>query len=214
LAHTRNEPLIRRLVGLQALGWIFFTMSIPVEVVFAQHSLHSSASGYGLLLAAWGAGGLVGSAIYARWRDLSSRYLITLGTCLLGSGFAVMAASPSLAVAIVGSAIAGVGNGIQIVAFRTALQEATPDPLMALIISLTESMFLAIPGIGILAGGAIAAFAGPRAALAAGAVGSIAIAIAMWTRLNSGETVGRGKAPLQENTPNYDESLTLGVRQP
>ena len=49
-------------------GWSCFTISIPVEVVFAQHSLHAGAGGYGALLSGWGAGAVAGSAVYARWR--------------------------------------------------------------------------------------------------------------------------------------------------
>ena len=36
-----------------------------------------------------------------------------------------MAVAPTLAVALVGAAIAGIGNGVEAVAARTALQEAT-----------------------------------------------------------------------------------------
>ena len=50
----------------------------------------------------WGAGTLVGSAIYARWRSAPPRALIGAGAALLGAGFAVMAAAPSLAVAMAG----------------------------------------------------------------------------------------------------------------
>jgi predicted MFS family arabinose efflux permease len=183
LEHARGEPVIRRLLGLEAAGILFFTISIPVEVVFAQHSLHAGAGGYGALLSAWGGGAIAGSAIYARWRALPSRELIALGTASLGVGFIVMALAPSLALAIVGAVIAGSGNGIQFVAVRTALQEAAPERLMALMVSLNESIFQAVPGAGILLGGAVASLAGPRAALATGAAGSLAVAVAIWVKL-------------------------------
>lgn len=178
-----GRPVIRRLLTLQTVGIVFFTISVPVEVVFAQHSLHTSAAGYGGLLSAWGAGAVAGSAIYARWRAASSRAMIVLGTVALGIGFAVMAGAPSLAVALVGAAIAGAGNGIQLVAVRTALQEATPEAWMAMVVSLNESIFQAVPGVGIILGGGIAAAAGPRVALAVGAAGSLAVAVAMRLRL-------------------------------
>lgn len=180
LARARSEPLIRRLLAVQAAGMMFFAISIPVEVVFAKKSLHTGASGYGFLLAAWGAGGIAGSAIYARWRRLSSRLLMTLGATAFGVGFLVMALAPTLGAALVGSGLAGVGNGLELVAFRTALQEATPPRLMALMLSLIESMFQAVPGAGILLGGAIAAAAGPRIALGTAAVGAFMVALAVW----------------------------------
>lgn len=183
LRQVRQQPLLRRLFGLQAVAILFFTISLPVEVVFAQHSLHAGAGGYGALLSVWGAGAIAGSAIYARWRKLPSRELIVLGTTSLGLGFAAMAAAQSLATALVGAAIAGIGNGIQLVAVRTAVQEAAPSRMMALTVSLSESMSQTVPGVGILLGGGITALTGPRVALAAGAAGSLVVAAAMWVGL-------------------------------
>src|SRR5438270_9869989 len=125
LRYARGRPPIRALLLLQATAVLFFTISIPVEVVFAQHSLHAGAAGYGGMLSAWGAGAVAGAAIYARWRRLPSRELIAFGAGSLGIGFVVMALAPTLAVATIGAAVAGIGNGVESVAARTALQEAT-----------------------------------------------------------------------------------------
>ena len=70
------------------------------------------------------------------------------GAGCLGVGFVVMAAAPTLAVAIVGAAIAGVGNGVESVAVRTALQEEVEDQWMALMMSLYEALFQSVPGAG------------------------------------------------------------------
>jgi predicted MFS family arabinose efflux permease len=194
LAQVREQPQIGRLLRLEAAAFLFFTISIPVEVVFAEHSLHAGAGGYGALLSAWGAGAIAGSVIYARWRSLPSRELIAFGTASLGVGFTAMAVAPSLATAIVGAVIAGIGNGVQLVAVRTALQEAAPERWMALMVSLNESIFQAVPGAGILLGGAIASLAGPRAALGTGAAGSLAVAVAIWVKLRP---IAAGDEPTQ-----------------
>lgn len=55
LAYARERVVISRLLLLQGFGVLFFTISVPVEVVFAQHTLHAGAAGYGGLLSAWGA---------------------------------------------------------------------------------------------------------------------------------------------------------------
>ncbi len=183
LAYARDRPVIRGLVVLQAAALLFFTISVPVEVVFVQHTLHAGAAGYGALLSAWGAGAVAGAAIYARWRGLPSRDLIALGAGALGIGFLVMAVAPNLAVAIVGGAVAGVGNGIEAVAARTALQEEVEERWMALMMSLNESMFQVVPGAGILLGGTITALGSPRTALAVAGVGSLAITVAAWVAL-------------------------------
>jgi MFS family permease len=210
--HAREDIVLRRLLSLETVAMVFFTMSIPVEVVLARHSFHAGASGYGLLLSAWGAGGVAGSTFYARWRRLSSRLLMTVGTCLFGAGFLTMAVAPSLVIAIAGSAIGGAGNGVQMVAFRTALQEASPERWIALMLSLNEFIFQAVPGIGILLGGAIASLAGPRTALGAGAGGSLLVALAIWFKLRPIAT----QAKVEESAPDAEplgEISPLTARQ-
>lgn len=177
LRHAAGHPAIRRLLGLQALGLLFFTISVPVEVVFAVHVLHAGQAGYGALLAMWGAGTLLGSAAYARWRAQSVRVLTGAGATFLGVGFLVMAVAPSLAVAIIGGVAAGVGNGIWAVAVRTALQEQVDPEWMGMMMGLNESVFQALPGVGIIVGGALSALAGARVALAVAGAGAIAVAI-------------------------------------
>jgi MFS family permease len=183
LGYIRTRAAIRGLMGLQASALVFFTISVPVEVVLAQHTLHKGAGGYGALLAAWGAGAVVGSAAYARWHAAPARVLIALGAGALGIGFITMAAAPSIAVAVVGSAIGGVGNGVEAVAVRTALQQQIEQQWMPLLMGFQESLVQAVPGIGILIGGLLAELAGARAALAVAGGGALAITAAGWVIL-------------------------------
>lgn len=202
ITFARERPSLRRLLIVQSWGILFFTISVPVEVVFVRHSLHASAAGYGALVSAWGAGAMAGAAVYARWNRLPARVLMALGAGALGVGFLIMASAPTLAVAIVGAAFAGVGNGVESVAGRTAVQEQTEASWMALMMSLQESLFQAVPGAGILIGGTITALGSPRGALALAGVGSLAITGAVWVLLAN---VGGGAAPTaQASTDGQD----------
>ena len=200
LRYVRGQRAIRALLSLQAIALVLFTMSIPVELVLAQHTLNAGAGGYGALLTAWGAGLILGSGIFARWRRRSSITLIALGAGLLGLGFVVMAISPSIAVAAAGAAVAGAGEGVHAVAARTALQEQVKPAWMALVISLNESLSQAVPGLGILLGGALAQVGSPRFAFGVAGGGSLIIAVAVPILLRSGGgTIGA--APPQDSTP-------------
>lgn len=183
LAYARERRPIRDLFVVQATAVLFFTISVPVEVVLAQHSLHAGAAGYGALLSAWGAGAVAGAAVYAKWRDLPNRDLIVFGAGSLAIGFVVMAAAPTITVAIIGAVFGGIGNGSESVAARTALQEETEDEWMAMMMGLHEALFQSVPGVGILLGGAITALGGPRAALALAGAGSLAVTVAAWFAL-------------------------------
>jgi hypothetical protein len=154
-----------------------------VEVVYAQHTLHAGAGGYGALLAAWGGGAVAGSAIFARWHATQPRVLMALGAALIGAGLIGMALAPSLVVAIAAAIVGGIGNGVEAVAARTAVQEQTEADWMALVLSFSQSLDEAMPGIGILLGGAIATLASPRTALATAGAGALVVAVAVWSLL-------------------------------
>lgn len=187
-AHARLHPMILWILGIQAVAMVFFTISIPIEVVLAQHTLHAGPDGYGALVSVWGAGAIVGSALFARARRVSAARLIAMSSVSLAAGFWVMSLAPSLAVALAGALLGGFGNGLEAVAARTALQEQVEQRWMALIGSVNESMFQLTPGAGILLGGAITALAGPRVAFGVAGTGALAVAAAAWAILSRAGT--------------------------
>jgi hypothetical protein len=184
-ADARGEPALARLLLLGSIALAFFTISVPVEIVLVRHSLHAGSSAYGAVLSAWGLGAVAGSAIYQRWHRFSGRVLIAASATALGAGFVVMAAAPSIGVAIAGAAIAGCGNGVWVVAYRTDFQERLPQRLMTVMIGLAEALGQAMIGVGIVVGGAVSAIAGPRAAFAVAAAGAFAFAGAAWSLLRT-----------------------------
>lgn len=214
LRHVRSDRALRWLILLKGGGVVAFTISIPVEVVFAQHSLHAGAAGYGGLLSGWGAGAVVGSGAYARWRRRAARGLLALSGIALAIGFGLMAAAPSIAVAVVGAAIGGAGNGVESVAAQTVLQEYTPQRWMALVMGLTESVNQAAPGIGILLGGAITALADPRAALVVAGAGSLAFAAAVWVALRPSAMPAIPSEPVERATGPADVNARAGSESP
>jgi len=193
LAYVRIDVPVRTLMSLQAVGAVFFTISVPVEVVFAERTLHAGAGGYGALISAWGAGAVLGSAVYARLRRSSARLLITAGTGVLACGFALMAAAPTIEVALVGAALGGFANGLELIAAKTAMQQRTAAQWMAMVMSLNESVSMATPGLGFLLGGAITTLANPRVALAVAAAGSLAITALSWIVLGPGRMAPRSR---------------------
>ena len=64
--------LVRLLLGGQALALVLFTLIIPIEVIYAKESLGTTSAGFGILLASWGAGIVLGSLVYLLVRQRSS----------------------------------------------------------------------------------------------------------------------------------------------
>jgi MFS family permease len=178
LAYAGTDARVRGLLIVQLIVLGCFTVATPVEVIFAERSLRAGSTGYGWLLTVWGVGSLVGSALFARWHALPDRTLIAAGALLPAAGFVLMAGAPTLEVALGGALLGGAGNGIEVVAARTALQEATGADWMAIVMGLWDSLCTAAPGLGIVVGGTIAALADPRTALALAGAGGILAALA------------------------------------
>ena len=157
---------------------MLFTLIIPIEVIYAKESLGTTSAGYGVLLAAWGAGIVIGSLIYLRMKHRSPFALVIVSTLAIGVAYLGMASAGTLLVACVISLLGGAGNGIQWIAVMTALQERTPTAYQARITGLMESIGAAMPGLGYLLGGAIVALADPRAAYAVAGGGVLLLAVA------------------------------------
>jgi MFS family permease len=179
--YVRDHPTAGRLITGEAVAILFFTLVIPIEVVYAKETLNSTSLGFGVLMASWGVGIILGSALFARSRGRSLRTLVLVSTAAIGAGYAVMAGAPTLLVACLGSVLGGTGNGVQWVAVMTALQEAVEDRYQARVAGLLESAAAAVPGIGFILGGALTSAVSPRLAYAVSAVG-VAVVVVVWSR--------------------------------
>jgi MFS family permease len=182
-AHVRSDPLLRNLLSLQGVGVVFFTISTPVEVVYAQHTLHVGAGGYGTIVAAWGGGAVLGSLIYARWARADMRVLMTGGALAIAAGLAVLAIAPNLIVALIGAALAGIANGTLSTAYMTETQDRTPKDWMALVTTLLQSIRQISPGLGIMLGGVLASAGSSRLAFGVAGAGCLLFALATFVLL-------------------------------
>jgi MFS family permease len=177
LAFARQDRRVRLLLGGQSLALILFTLIIPIEVIYAKESLHTTSAGFGVLLASWGAGIVAGSVLYVAVRDKSAAGLILLSTAAIGLAYLGMAGAQSLFYACLLSVLGGTGNGIQWVSVMTALQEATPQDYQARVVGLLESALAAMPGVGYLIGGVLTAVGSPRTAYAVAGAGTLLLVV-------------------------------------
>jgi MFS family permease len=180
------------LLGTEAVALVFFVVAEPVEVVFIKSTLHAGDSGYGALLATWGGGTVVGSAVFARARRSPLGILLTAGTFSVAVGYLGIAASSALIVVCVFSFVGGVGNGMQWIALVTAVQDETPSSLQGRLMGVVGSMEALCPALGLSLGGAIAALSDARVTFVV-AGGGAAVATCVFGLLAAR---GRGTRPL------------------
>jgi MFS family permease len=185
LAYVSEQARLRHLLIAQGLAFVFFSAVIPIEVIYAKETLEAGDAGYGLLLASWGAGMVLGSVVFAMLRRASLPYLLFFSTITIGLGYLGMAVAPVLAIACLAAVVGGAGNGVQWVAIVSAVQELTADHMQARVMSVLESIGSAMPGVGYLLGGLIATADSPRATFAFAGVGVLAIVAIMTPILGS-----------------------------
>ena len=171
LRYARTNRVARYLIGGESIAVIFFTLIVPIEIVYAAETLGTDDLGYGILLSSWGAGIVLGSLVFLTVRRRSVSTLILSSTLAIGCAYLGMAVARELWLACVFSVIGGLGNGIQWVSVMTALQESTPHDLQARITGLLESISSAMTGVGFLIGGIITTLASPPAAFAISGIG-------------------------------------------
>lgn len=186
LRYVRRVPHVRLLLFGEAVALILFTTIVPIEVVYARDTLDTDEAGFGLLLASWGAGMVIGSLYFLVAERRSLWALIAASTMAIGAAYLGMAAADTLAVACALSVLGGAGNGIQWVAVVTALQQATPADLQARVVGLLESLNRLAPAIGFVLGGLLTVAFSPRAAFGAAGAGVFVLAavgaLVIWRR--------------------------------
>jgi predicted MFS family arabinose efflux permease len=194
IGFARGHRLVRMLMAGQSVALICFTLVVPIEVIYAKDSLGTTSAGFGILLSAWGAGIVLGSLLFLALKSRSGFGLIVVASAAVGVAYLGMSAANTLVLACAMSVVGGAGNGTQWVAVMTALQKVTPPEYQARVSGLLESIGAALPGVGFLIGGAIAAVTSPRTAFAVAGAGILAlvlIALALrpgWERRDGAQT--------------------------
>jgi MFS family permease len=179
LSYIRERVALRRVLVAQGLAFVFFAAVLPVEVVYVKETLGSNDTGYGLMLASWGVGMVLGSLFFARLRQAPLGLLLLFSTLAVGVGYLGLAIAPTLAAACAASVVGGAGNGVQWVAAISAVQELTAESMQARVMSVLESIGAAMPGVGFAIGGVIATVLDPRMTFLVAGCGVIAIVAVM-----------------------------------
>jgi MFS family permease len=157
---------------------------------------------------------IVGGLAFATLRRTELRILLPVSTLAIGCAYLATGAAPTLFVACIASALGGAGNGIQWVALITAVQQMTSADYQARVISLLESLGTAMPGVGFVIGGAIAALFSPRASFVvagAGVLAVLAVAVVALSRANwSGEAAEDVAIAAEDVLPGATAARTPG----
>jgi MFS family permease len=176
LRYVRQNPVLGQLLAAEAIVLVFFTVVIPIEIVYAKKTLDAGDSGYGALLSSWGVGMVLGSFVFsAMGRRVSLKPLLLVSTLAIGLSYLGLAAAGTLALACTAAAVGGIGNGVQWVSVMSAVQELTAADYQARVAGLFAAIERAMPGVGFLLGGVIAELVSPRASFLTAGIGVVVV---------------------------------------
>jgi MFS family permease len=173
-----RTPAIRALVIALFLGVAFAAVDNVALVFLVKESLHGSPVAFGVVGGAYGVGMLAGS-LGLSWKGtaMSVSLLLILGWVASGVGTLVTGVAPLLAIAILGQAVAGLGNGVENIAADTLIQQAVPREMLGRVFGLVATAPFAGSTIAFAAGGFLMDATSPRAVFAIAGVGVLAVLV-------------------------------------
>lgn len=198
--HINERSSLRELLLLEAALLIFFEAGGPIEVAYAKATLHAGDRGFGLLLTMWGAGGVLGSLVFARLVRKPLGGMLSAGAFLGGAAYLGLAVAPTLALACVAALVGGVGNSLQFPSLVSVVQWRTPQYLHGRLMGVVESLGSLSVAIGFPLGGALVVLSGTRVAffiVGLGALFTAAALLRLWlsTRTFEPPETGGGSEP-------------------
>ncbi|HZI34635.1 MAG TPA: MFS transporter, partial [Gaiellales bacterium] len=189
-AAVGSNPRMRLIMGLFG-AQVFVSGAISVLiVVMALQLLHMGQSGVGLLNAAVGVGGVLGSLVTAALVGRGRQSLnFAAGLVLWGVPIALIAVFTNSGFALAMLVVVGIGNVLVDVAGLTLLQRVAPDEVLGRVFGVLETVFSLAVGLGGAAAPLMIHLIGIRGALVAtGALLPVLVAITwpMLLRLDVG----------------------------
>lgn len=118
---------LRLVLAVTVTSLLTMTACAAAEVRFFQHDLGAGETGYGLLMATWfGAMGLGALVLASRLPRAALPLAAMVLVALQGTGIALPAVWPALAVAFAACALGGLAQGAKNVAVRTLIADVVP----------------------------------------------------------------------------------------
>jgi MFS family permease len=175
-----GNPVMRTVAISICLLLCFLAVDNVALVFLVRDTLGGSAFAYGLMEAVFGVGMLAGSfwilgGAGGRW--MATRlYLLSCGLSSLSS--VGSAAAPNLGVLAPIQAVAGSGNGIEVVASETIIQQQVPRGLIGRVYGFTSSATSLGLGVSLALGGLLVDATSPRATFLIAAAGGLLVTLA------------------------------------
>jgi MFS family permease len=170
---ARMRPVCVIFITLFLMSLLGSTQRVLMPI-FADHILHRGSTGFGILMAANGAGALIAAVMLALRKQVRGlQSWITLGSAGLGVGLMLFAYSTVFPLSVVLLVPAGLSMSLQMSASLTLIQSMVPDQLRGRVMAFHLMMFVGAAPLGSLISGALARWTSAQFTVMAGGVGCV-----------------------------------------
>ena len=159
---------------------------------FAKHALGASASGYGALLSALGAGAITAGLLLSRMRArFGTWHTVSAGAGAFGAATWLACHAPSVATAMPCFYVAGVGWTSCFTTLSATVQLVASTASKSRVTALYQLNFYAWATVGTVMGGALAERSGERVAVSMGAMGCLLTGLTILGVISLGDVDAR-----------------------
>lgn len=170
-----REPLVRTLILSLTAALAFLSIDNVALVFLVRETLEGGPAAFGLVLAAFGAGMLIGSAAMVIANPRSPVTLFVLALVLSGTGTVLSGLAPAILVAAAFQVLAGIGNSLDNAASDTLIQQSVPAHMLGRVFGLMAAMAYAGAGLAAAVGGPLLDLTSPRTVFVIAGVGGLAV---------------------------------------
>ena len=205
----RHDRVLRVLV----LAWTVFVLGMGMVMVADVPLVElfgAGATGYGLLIGAWGAGSVIGSLAGRKLNERNETRALFAGTVLIGVTTAGVALSQWFVPVLVLILLSGMADAVVMVADRSIQQRRTPDVVRSRVVSASESMITIALAVGFVLGGPAIELLGARGVYALGGAFAFVGAAVLFPILRASRQA-QAHEPVVDEVAEMDELVAAGV---
>jgi predicted MFS family arabinose efflux permease len=200
-----------RVLRTIVLAWAVFVLGLGLVMVAdvpLAELFGAGPTGYGLMIAAWGAGSVLGS-LSGRWlNERTELRALAAGTAVIAITTAGIAISPWFASVLALILLAGIADAVTMVAETGIQQRRTPDAVRSRVSAASEAVIHGALAAGFVLGGPALQALGPRGVYAVGGgLGLLGAGVLLPIVLPS--RVGRRAPTVGELVPAETDQLAL-----
>jgi MFS family permease len=184
LRYAARDPVLRALIVSMAMMVAFAGVDNVALVFLVRDTLGGGAAAYGAAMAVFGIGMVLGSAVLVRFANWRAERLL-LGSFVATAGATgALGAAPSLTAVYPAQLVGGIGNGIDVAAQSTLVQQRTPPAMLGRMSGAVNAAVAVGFLVAYLGGATLVELTSPRTAFlvaAVGTLGAVAVAKPVWT---------------------------------